>query len=495
MKKYFRIGVLIPTLMLTLLVCSQDNVKIQISEVINDFKNDEALKHASWGLCVYDISAGKILAEYDKERSLIPASTLKLFTTITAMEVLGVEFKFETTLQYTGEITENGVLKGNLFIKGGGDPTFGSDRFGKDTQINSIYSKWLESIKNLGIKRIEGKIIGDASIFDDMMAPPSWVWGDIGNYYGSGASGLTIHENLYEVFFKPGVKIDDTAYVLRTEPEIPEMEFVNNVLTYTKGSGDRVYIYGAPYRNKRILRGTVPMGKPEFGVKGSIPDPAFFCAASFTNFLKENSIQISEEPRTLRELILKNKHTDTERKNIATHFSPALKEIVKLTNMKSINTYAECMFRMLGVTKKQEGSLTLSSEALEEFWKEKGLGISGLDINDGSGLSRSNCLTAEQLAEMLAIASKFNSINQLTESLPIAGKSGSISSLCKTHFAEGNLMAKSGYMSGVRSYAGFVKSRSGNLRSFAIIINNYETSSSKMKKKLEQMLMAIADIE
>ena len=491
--KYVKLSAFFLTVLLTLLVCSQTGKKYSIEDVLSNLKGDKSLTHASWSVAALNTETGKLFTHYDHQRSLIPASTMKLFTTSTALEILGSEFKFETQLKYSGYIDSNGVLQGNLYIIGSGDPTFGSWRFGKSYEMETIFNEWLTKIKNNGIKKINGSVISDACIFEERVVPPTWLWGDIGNYYGSGVCGINCHENLYNIYFKPGNIIGDTAQVIRTEPAIPGMKFVNYVTTYKRGSGDNVYIYGGPYRQQRILRGTVPIGPAEFKVKGSMPDPPLFCALSLKKFLETKGIIITKHANTARELKIKGQYKKVGTKTLAKHFSPKLKDIVKKTNIKSINIFAESLFKTIGLNIKGEGSYEKAKEAMEEFWENKGVDLSGFDMNDGSGLSRSNCVTTYQLVNMLLKAKEFSTFEHFYTSLPLAGESGSIRNLFNGHFAQNNLRAKSGYMSGVRSYAGYVTNKEGHLVAFATIVNNYESTPYQMKRKLEKLMMAIAD--
>ncbi len=490
--KYVKLSAFFLAVLLTLLVCSQTGKKYSIDQILSNLKNDQSLTHASWSVAALNTETGKLFVHYDHHRSLIPASTMKLFTTATALEILGSDFRFETQLKYSGYIDSNGVLQGDLYIIGSGDPTFGSRRFGKSCEMESIYNTWLKKIKEKGIKKINGSVITDASIFEERVVPPTWLWGDIGNYYGSGVCGINCHENLYNIYFEPGQNIGDTANVIRIEPKIPGMEFINYVTTYKRGSGDNVYIYGGPYRQQRILRGTVPIGPDEFKVKGSMPDPAYFCALSLKNYFESKGI-IVKQAATTRELKINGHYKKAETKLLAKYFSPSLKDIVHKTNIKSINIFAESLFKTIGLKLKGEGSYEKAKEAMDEFWEHKGIDLSGFDMNDGSGLSRSNCVTTYQLVKMLHKAKEFQSFEHFYASIPVAGESGSISNLFKGHFAQENLRAKSGYMSGVRSYAGYVKNRKGQSIAFAIIVNNYEASPYQMKRKLEKLMMAIAD--
>ena len=113
------------------------------------------LKHAAWGFCLYDVESGKKLLSRNDKMSLLPASTMKTVTSSAALGILGEDFRFETHLEYDGEIVD-GVLKGNLYIKGGGDPTLGSDRFAWGTKMESILDDWQEALSEAG--HVRGKL-------------------------------------------------------------------------------------------------------------------------------------------------------------------------------------------------------------------------------------------------------------------------------------------------------------------------------------------------
>ncbi len=144
-------------------------------------------------------------------------------------------------------------------------------------------------MKQAGISKIEGNIVGDASIFDSQLIPDTWIWEDMGNYYGSGACGLNINENFYKLYFKPNA-VGKLATVLRTEPEIPEITFSNEMETGSASSGDQGYIFGAPFTYNRTLRGSIPAGRSEFAIKGALPNPPLQCASWLKNALEKVGI-------------------------------------------------------------------------------------------------------------------------------------------------------------------------------------------------------------
>jgi len=463
------------------------------AEIIK-LKVDPELQHASWGLCVLSSKSGEVITEYNSHVSLIPASTLKIVTTAAALSLLDSSFQYETKLQYDGQFDSiTGTLKGNIFIKGGGDPSLESELFPTKKDSLGIIDQWVKIIKQKGIKKIEGAVIADATIFEDELIPSEWIWGDMGNYYGAGSCGLSFRDNKYEIFLKSGNLVGDSTWIIRTEPEIPGLEFVNGIKA--GGNGDNGYIYGSPYTNLRFLSGTIPQGKEKFSIEGSIPDPAWFCAYTLETNLRNNGIAVIGSPTTIRALKINKKYSSKNRTLLHTHYSPNLSKIVYFTNLKSNNLYAEHLLKTIGFKQGGIGNDTTGINAVEKFWASKGIDIKGLYMADGCGLSRMNTITTRQQAEILKVMTKETVFKPFFNSLPIAGKTGSLSSLGIGTFAENNLRAKSGYLTRARGYTGYVTNKSGEQLIFSILANNYECSPAKMKKKIEKLMVLISDLE
>jgi serine-type D-Ala-D-Ala carboxypeptidase/endopeptidase (penicillin-binding protein 4) len=456
---------------------------------LRTFSADPALKNASWGFMVADVKTGREIVAINPDLSLIPASTHKVITTLTSLALLGSDYRFETLLQYTGTIKGN-RLQGDIIIKGNGDPALGSIQMNDSLALDKVFALWAKALKDAGIRKIEGNVIADGSAFDDHMIPPKWYWEDMGNYYGAGAHALTANENMYTVFFNPGNLEGSPARVVKTEPEILGMDYINHVTTGPRRSGDRVYIYGAPYGNIRWLTGTVPLGENNFGVRGSIPDPGFFVAHAFYKYLDANGINVEGQPVTHR--IAKELPAAESRIVLSRWYSPQLINIAARTNLNSVNTFAENLIKNLGKEILNEGSFSKGSEVTTAFWSEKGIDTDGMRIHDGSGLSAFNNVTARQLTGMLMFAAADESLySSLIEGFPVAGRTGTLSGLFRNTTSEGVLMAKSGFLSNVRSYIGYTQCRNGNLIAFTLIVNNYSGSAIDMRNKMVRLMDAI----
>lgn len=419
-----------------------------------------ALDHATIGIYAVQCRTGDVYIDKNSDLSLFPGSCMKIATTAAALKLLGENHRFETHLEYDGYIDSEKTLHGNLYIKGGGDPCLGSDRISSSLSWERQVESWANAIQQLGIQRIEGKVIGDATKWEKALAVPSWNWEDLGNYYGAGACALTFHENSYTLFFKPGNSIGEEASIVRTVPSLPALQFHNEVKTGPEGSGDRACIYGCEFFPVQFVRGTIPMGVQEFAIRGAIPDPAAWCAELLAKELQNRGIAIEQHQLSHQGL----------RTSFHTTYSPTIKEIVYWTNQKSINLYAEHLLKKIGEAIGNDGSTASGVKAVTAFWESHDIDLSGMKMADASGLSRQNLVTAKQLAWMLAKIKKMDYFPLFFESLPQQ---------------EGLIRAKSGSMSGIKGYAGYC----GDI-AFAIIINNHlnhQIISEKVKMYFEEL--------
>ncbi len=474
-----------------LAVFSQNNFKLN-SEV-EKLKKDASLSHAQWSVCVMNIKKDSTLFEYNSNTSLIPASTLKVLTTGAALNILGSDFRFETKIEYDGIFDSvSGILHGNLYITGGGDPTLESEYFKDKKDSVSAVEKWATIIKEKGIKKIEGAIVADASIFDENTTPSQWIWADMGNYYGAGASGLTYRDNKITLYFKSGVE-NSLTEIKKVVPQISDLKIINNVKA--GGKKDNAFVYASPYSYRYLVEGSVPTNQSNYEVDALMPDPALFCAQQFYEAVLKKQISVSKKFTTYRILSETQSIKKTERKTIYSHYSPTLDKIVYYTNLKSNNLYAEHLLKYVCYKKTGYGNEHDATEIITNYWKNRGVDVAGFFMNDGCGLARSNVITTKTQTQVLKILYKDKVFSNFYNSLPIAGKSGSLGGLCDGTFAENNLRAKSGYITRARGYCGYVKNKKGEMLCFSVLANNYDCSASEMKNKLEKILVAIAEME
>jgi D-alanyl-D-alanine carboxypeptidase/D-alanyl-D-alanine-endopeptidase (penicillin-binding protein 4) len=436
-------------------------------------------KNATVGIMVVDTKTGERLFELNPHQLMIPASTLKIVTTATAMEILGPDYCFETKIGYTGLIDSSGVLQGNLVIKSGGDPTLGSAFFSTDDGKKKFLDDWITQIKKSGIKNINGNLVLDSSGFDTEEVPPTWVWGDIGNYYGANANAFTIYDNLFTITFR-SAKAGEKTEIIRLDPEIQDLKIDNRVLS-SEINSDQAYVFGSPMDNKRIIRGTIPKERETFTIKAAIPNPAALLGIELLAVLKAAGIKVGGTVIHESEETLKIIHV---------HRSPTLAEIVKTVNHESVNLFAEHLLLQLSAEKTGVGYREKSIALVEKFWNEKGLNSDSFFMEDGSGLSHFNAITPAFLTSVLTDMKNGKNGAAFVESLPNAGE-GTLSSFSPQKFPEKTLSAKSGSMTRVRCYAGYLKTGSGKEVAFAFMFNHFSGSQSKLRAEIESLLSVL----
>ncbi len=414
--------------------------------------------HASVSAYAVNTKTGEVVMDENSDKSLVPASCVKAITTAAALQILGPETRFQTDLEHDGVIDSAGILHGNLYIHGGGDPCLGSNRIEGCLSWNEQIDAWVDAVQKLGVRKIEGEVIADSTRWEKALAAPSWIWEDLGNYYGAGACALTFHENLYTLTFKPGKEREKTT-VLRIDPFIEGLTVENEVTTGPVGSGDQACIYGSEYSMVQHVRGTVPAGVEEFSIKGAIPDPAKFCQQLLSKALEAKEIIIEHQ-----------KKDDGKRTVFHTTYSPTVKEIVYWTNQKSINLHAEHLLKKMGEVVFKEGSTKAGIKAVTDFWRSKKIDLEGFNMADGSGLSRKNLMTAKQFVSILSQVKK-------TEVFPLFMQS-------LVQVAD-HVKAKDGFMSHVRGYVGY-----SDDVIFATLVN--QCLDPKMSKKMKEFISEIS---
>lgn len=461
----------IPLLFISILagniVGAQNRIQ-NLEKAFNNLLADEQAKHAITSLCVLDANTGKVLFAKNEQIGLATASTLKTITAATAFSILGKDFQFQTTLAYTGNITPDGTLKGNLIIAGSGDPTLGSPRY--QNKENAVLTQWVAAIKAAGIKKIEGAIIGDDRIFGTQTTPEGWVWQDIGNYYGAGTSGLAWRENQFDIYLKPGISTADEVKIIKTVPETPYIQIVNELKTGSSGSGDRSYAFLPPYSNVAYLRGSWGMGIGKTGISVALPDPAFDCAYRLQDTLKRLGISTNQQATTTRLMELNKQVIPAITQKISTISSPTLSEITYWFLKKSINLYGETLLKTIALKSGKTATTSKGAETEINYWAAKGIDKSALNIIDGSGLSPGDRVTTSAMASILFQIQKENWFSDFYKGLP----------------EYNGMKIKSGTINDVSAFAGYHTDGAGNKYVVVININNY--SGSGINKKLFKVL-------
>lgn len=444
-------------------------------------------KFASVGISVVDIESGSVLAGIEDNKVLIPASSQKVITTFTALELLGEDFRYETRISYDGEIQPDGTLQGNLYIIGSGDPTLGSGKFSDNYNFEDLLKNVIKEIKAYGITCIDYDIIADESYLHSFPVCPSWQWNDLGNYYAAGAWGLNINENQYLVAFDQRGKVGRRPRVKYYSPEIPGLKFSNEIVVDSSNTKDNAYIFGGPNNYYKRIVGTIPAGEGNFYIKGSIPDPPLFAAYQLHKRLNKagiasNSYKSIYTPRDAKKL---------KRKDILKITSPDLKTIAKQANFRSNNLYCESMLKTLAKEKGHTGSGGHGLYEINRFLNKLKIDTRGIHMEDGSGLSVRNNISPKSLATFLQKMTQKKDLTELCKLLAVGGRNGTVAGMFKGSKAAGRVYVKSGSMNRVMTYTGYIHCRSGKWVSFSVMANGFDSEPKVMRRKLQKVMTNI----
>ena len=410
---------------------------------------------------------GEVLTDLSSEKLMVPASNMKLISTGTALVRLGSDFRYSTDIAHDGVISEE-TLHGNLYIVGNGDPLIGS----KDSlaiPLEKTFREWERLVRNAGIRNIDGHIIGDGRWLDGMPEEPTWQWNDIGPYYGTGVSGLNFYENM--ISFNVSVNHEDGKEPLNIRQIYPSTSWMDITCSGTvgeKNTGDRLYMYTSELAPVAEIRGTYGIDRGTKQVDFSNKYPEYTCAVYFKNYLEKNGITCTGGAVDFK---LKNSWISGQKppygispegdslKVIGTTYSPSLKDIVFKTNRESNNLLAETLFRTLGKQYCGDSSYEPSRTACMEILKKMmGAEYSRVRIQDGSGLSRQNLISADFLCDFLQSMMHTDCFEDFLWSLAVPAEEGSMRYNMTRYPKElrQRIRVKSGSMSNIRCYSGYI---------------------------------------
>ena len=437
-------------------------------------------RDANVGVLICDYRTGDTIDAYRENCVIPPASTMKILTTATAVDMWGHDYRIQTPVTYTGHISD-GVLHGDLYIEGRGDPTFGSRYVGS----RAFLYKWARQLRDAGIRRITGRVVGDASYFDADALNPAWLWEDAGNYYAPGIFALSYLDNTMNIVLRSG-PVGSIAEVLNTTPNVPEVEFENHIRC-THISYDGAFVHGVPYSNRRYLVGSVPSNRQTFGVMGDLPNPPLMLAREMTTVLRASGIAVdgeagyvSEAPAggAMRSVLFVNESEDLAR-------------IIEHTNHKSDNLYAEMLFRTLGSRYGTPCTIHNASDFVREYWRNRGVSLRTARVLDGCGLAPQDAVSPTQFVQILRYMYGSHERDAFVESLPRSGESGTLQSFLAGTALHGCVCAKSGTIGGTKNYAGYIFLPDGRVWVFAVMVNSANAKPRQIQHVIEQYLLDV----
>ena len=470
---------------------------------------DEILRSSSaargfWGVEVAELPSGRILFSRDAQHLFHPASNMKLFTTAVALQKLGGDFVFRTTLESDSEPDAQGRVQ-NLYLVGRGDPSFCEDAPPPPRSASEAGSqtcpglqKLAEQLKARGVSEVSGALVADDGYFLWEPYIHGWAAEDLIWGYGSRVSALALNSNSLPLRIKPGSKPGERAQVwLELLPDYYQLN--NSLQTTTAGTHGRLWVEREPDSRRVDVWGEIPLDAGESGERLAIAPPAALVGDMLAQELKnagitvQGGVQVSHVPRWETAQADPSPSRLPPRAILAEYDSQPLRTIVKLTDKESRNFYAETLLRTLGREVKHGGRLEDSLEVLNEFARQVGASSDETVFADGSGLSRDDLVTPDALVKLLVHMAGDPAFDAFFDALPVAGVDGTLAGRFKKTPAAERIHAKTGTLEQVNALSGYMDLPSGRRLVFSIIGNNHPLKERQGAATVDQLTLGVYD--
>lgn len=432
-----------------------------------------AFDHALWAAKVQSMETGEVLYELNPSKLVMPASNMKVVTMAAAAARLGWDHRYETTLATAGELDDDGVLHGDLVVRGTGDPSIGTD-----DEATAVFEVWAKQLAEAGVTAIDGRVVGNDDVFDDEGFGAAWSWDDIPYGYAAQAGALQYHQGIVELTVTPGDTVGAPARVTVT-PTGSLLEPRNHVVTTAAEQPRAIRIARLPTRRVLQIRGTIPLGSDPYVRTAAVVNPTLFFVRALRATLIDRGIDVRGEAVDIDDLEPRVPGSDSDvdsedfERVLVRHESPPLTELGAELMKISQNLYAETFLKTLGVHRSGLGTAADGRAEVESILASWGIPDTEHVIFDGSGLSRNNYLTADLLVKILRTIHRGPWYQAFVETLPIAGIDGTLENRMRATRAEGRVKAKTGSISNVRALSGYVPTLDGELLAFSIIANHF----------------------
>lgn len=450
-------------------------VDLALARAIDRTLDESAAAKARWGVLVISMNDGRVIYSRNGDRLFTPASNMKIYTTAVAVDLLGPDYRWRTSVYTQIQPDANGTITSDLILYGRGAPDF-------DSKQKESLPSLADQLYQRGVRQIRGNIIGDDSYFRGNLYGDGWQWNDLQWYFGAEPSALSIDENAVEVTIAPSDKAGSAADVVIT-PNDNYLRLTNKTMT---GDGDRptsIGIIRDLSSNDVRVWGEFPKRGRAFSAFLSIYDPARRAATLFKQALVARGIRVDGEPQSRNARVPEDEKFDPQKATeLAFVDSRSLAEIIRKTNKESNNLYAELLLRTLGKERggsapdpdprrnRTRGDDEAGTAVLESWLNNHGISANALAFHDGSGLSRLNLITPESAARLLLAMAKTSSSSVFRDSLAISGRDGTLRGRLVPE--TGRILAKTGTLTYDHSLSGYALSAHGDVLAFSILCND-----------------------
>ncbi len=463
---------------------SADLMRVDLLSLAKDPKLDRA----HLGLFVKNLTSGAVLLDMNSERLFIPASTLKLFTTAAAISLLGPEYTYQTPLLLHGAV-EGGVLRGDLIVRGAGDPSI-SGIFHK-SRPQAVFESWAQALRQRGVERIEGDLIGDATLFPGPPLGDGWNWDDESYWYAAQTGALAFNESTADVAVtadgNPGTSV---RWEIGPAPDY--LEVANEATVGPAGSPSTFVAQRRRGKNILEMKGELQRGqRMRFAV--TVENPSAWFLHALRRVLEKHGVSVQGGSRLVREREEAAAWADAT--PLAVYTSPPMDALASYTNRESHNFYAEQILKTLGAVQRNLGTARAGAETVMSWATALGVSRESLVMVDGSGLSRKNLVSPRAMVSLLEGMRSSNKFKPFYDSLPVAGCHGSLANrMCNTP-AENVARAKVGYVTHDICLAGYTHDASGQWYAYALFVNNHAGSVRDAKAMQDTVVATLTAAE
>ena len=472
---------------------------VELGHNIDREIDESEFAKARWGVFAMSLKDGRVLYARNADRTIAPASNMKVYTTAVALDLLGADYRWRTSVYSEAEPDKSGTISGDLTLYGRGAPDLSSDTSGGE---KSSLDELADKLYERGVRRVHGGINGDESYFRGDALGDGWLWDDVQWYFGAEVSALTINDNAVSITVIPSNKSGEAASV-KLKPETSYVQIKNETATAERGAPASLGITRGLSDNVVRVWGDFPSGGRGLTARLSVHQPALWAALLFRDALKRRGITVDGKVRSVDARDAAEDRLDTGRAvELASVQGKSLGQIVHATNKESINLYAELILRTLGhergataPAKDPKRTQTRGDDeaglAVIRLWLEQhGIQTDALALHDGSGLSRLDLVTPETTARLLAAVNQTPARAVFKDSLPVAGRDGTLRGRLRS-VKPGSIVAKTGTLTYINSLSGYAMTEDNEPVVFSIICND-ETESEASTKTIDAIAALLA---
>jgi D-alanyl-D-alanine carboxypeptidase/D-alanyl-D-alanine-endopeptidase (penicillin-binding protein 4) len=446
---------------------------------MDDIFDDPNFSNAHWGVVIQSIETGEYFYKRNEDKLFNPASNMKLITTSAGLILLGSEYKFSTSIYINGTL-DGSILKGNLIIQGGGDPTI-SRRF-YNGNIFKVFNDWADSLLSKGIDEIDGNVIGDDNLFDDEGLGKGWAWDYESYWFSAPSSAISFNDNCVDI----SVTIDPATgkSKINSLPDTKYITLVNNVRV-SKDTATSIDVYREKGTNIINVFGTIREGEDSVKTFATVNNPTQFSMVVLKDILEKKGIKVTGYAADIDDVEKLIDYSNI--KHLFNYYSPPLKDIIKVINKSSQNFFAEQLLKTIGLEKEGYGTTENGVKAISNVLKEMGINPESLVMVDGSGLSHLNLVTPKHIVSLLSYLFKSKHFIPFYNSLPISGVDGTLGKRMKGTRAENLVRGKTGFLNYGRSLSGYTYTADNEPVVFSIISNNF-TVPVKLAENIQDLV-------